>query len=228
MSYLYFKEIGKQKISSKFIIVAILALVVQTLSCDKKADIPEGKVKCPWDFRISTAITVNNLRSVMKQGDTLKFGIVIPFKAFNSITNDSINLSAFNDIWGGILVTKVIHFSEVTIPGVYDVRQRDGFNYFTDLNIFETDNTNHSLLYKFKKNSTNFSVELSCIPRIRGTFMINFLNSGSRDAFCSNSFPHYILNYLNTDFVFLLNDAVGKDVVPNNVVLPTNYYIKVE
>jgi hypothetical protein len=196
--------------------------------CNKTGGIPKGKVECPWDFRISTPVVVNNLKSIMKLGDTLKFSITIPFRSFNLVTNDSIDISIFNDVWGGVLVGRQIHFSEATIPGLYYIKQRDGFSYSTVSNVFENDKDNESLLFKYQKTGTDFGVNINCIARMKGTFIFNFLSSGSRDAFCSNSMPHFVANYLNTDFIYLLNEAIGKEVIPNNIVLPTNYYIKVE
>ncbi len=208
--------------------VIFILITMQIAGCDKRSEIPKGKVRCPWDFKITIPVQVNNLKSIMKLGDTLKFGISIPFRSFNLVTNDSIDLSIFKDVWGGVLVSKVIHYSEVTIPGGYSANQRDAFIYTSELNLFEKDKTNHSLLFKYIKTDTTFHITIICIPKMKGTFMFTFLSSGSRDAFCSNSMPHHINNYLNTDFIYLLNEAVGKDVIPTNTRLPTNYYIKVE
>jgi hypothetical protein len=205
-----------------FIFIFLLA------ACDKKTEVPKGRVLCPWDFRINAPLDVNNLTSIMKLGDTLKFRISIPFQSINLVTGDSIDLSIFNDVWGGVLVTRQIHYSEATVPGVYYVNDRDGFKYISELNIFEKDKKNYSLLFKYQKTDKEFRVNINCTPIKKGTFLFNFLSSGSRDAFCANSMPHFIVNYQNTDFIYLLNEAIGKDVIPNNIVLPTNYYIRVE
>jgi hypothetical protein len=198
------------------------------LSCGKRTDIPKGKVNCPWDFRMNTPVNVNNHNSIMKLEDTLKISISIPFRSLNLVTGDSIDLSIFNDVWGGVLVTRQIHYSEAVIPGVYYVNDRESFKYMSELNTFEKDQKNYSLLYKYQKIGNEFRININCIPNKRGTFLFNFISSGSRDAFCANSMPHYIVNYINTDFIYLLNEAIGKEVIPNNIVLPTNYYIKVE
>jgi hypothetical protein len=217
-----------KKVIFKINFMIFILITMQIVGCNKRGGIPDGKVRCPWDFSITVPVEVNNLKSIMKLNDTLRFVLNIPYRSLNLITNDSINLDIFKDVWGGILVSKVIHYSEVTISGGYSVNQRDAFIFRSELNSFEKDKTNHSLHFKYIKTDKAFRITLACIAKMKGTFTITFLSSGSRDAFCSNSFPHYINNYLNTDFIYLLNEAVGKDVMPPNTLLPTNYYIRVE
>lgn len=213
-------------------IASSVIVILSTPACDKRTDIPKGMVKCPWDISIPVPITTNNIKSRMKLYDTLIFSINVPFKNFNWANNDSIDLSIFSDLWGGVIIVRNIHDS-ISKNGANDIGARSEFKIITELNIFETNDkksTNQTILFKYKKSNNEFQLTLKLIPQQKGTYQIVFLSSAFRDAFCGNALRHSFVNYRSNEFYYLIEEAIGRKLTGDNPYqyIPENYVIRVE
>jgi len=214
-------------------IASSVIVILSTPACDKRTDIPKGMVKCPWDISIPVPITTNNIKSRMKLYDTLIFSINVPFKNFNWANNDSIDLSIFSDLWGGVSIPKSIHDS-VANGGGNNIGGRSEFKIVTELNIFEArdKNTrpNETILLKYKKSINAFQLTLKLIPQQKGTYQIIFLSSAFKDAFCGNALRHSFVNYRSNEFYYLIEEAIGRKLTGDNPYqyIPENYVIRVE
>jgi hypothetical protein len=207
--------------------------IISITSCEKKTEIPKGMVKCPWDISIPVPIEVNNTESRKKLYDTLIFSINVPFKNFNLGNNDSIDLSIFSELWGGALIVRMIHDS-VANGGINSPGGRSDFKWKTATNIFELrdKNTkpNEALLFKYEKLQNCFQLTLKLVPQQKGTYQIIFLSSAFRDAFCGNGLRHSFVDYSNSNFSYLIEEAIGRKLIGDDPYqyIAGNYILRVE
>jgi hypothetical protein len=196
----------------------------------------ESKIPCKDDFRIDAPIIVNYKLSRMTINDTLRFSIEIPMKNLNGYTGDSMDLSLFNDLWGGFTILEFITDS-IVVPGggpINSIPARVAFTYSTKTNQFEIPNdagrpAPDALFFRYYKAQKSFSLSLSIIPKKKGTFTFNFLSGGFRDAECFNKVNHEIIGYRNDDYTKLLEEAIGKPLrIDANPYNPFLYIIRVE
>lgn len=195
----------------------------------------EKKISCTDDFKIYAPIDVNYKLSRMKLGDTLQFRITIPFKNLNAFVGDSLDLALYNDLWGGVTFYKYIKDS-IVVPGggpINSIPARMDFSYLSGSNIFQIPNdagrpSPGAIFFRFSKAETKFYLNLSIIPKQKGAYLIQFLDSGFRDAVCYNRVNHTITGYRNTDFTYLLDEAVGRVIGGPDEYYPFNYVLKVE
>jgi hypothetical protein len=201
------------------------------IACSK-----EKKIPCKSDFRIEAPIEVNYKASRMTLNDTLQFKIEIPFKNLNRITGDSVNLSLFEDLWGGFTIDEYIKDSNLAVPGgglINLIPARLEFRYLSKINQFQIPDNSGSpnkgaLFFRFAKSATKFNLILEIIPKKKGTFLFIFLPSGFRDAECFNKFSHRILSYNNELYTYLIEEAIGKPIMGGNPYNPELYIIRVE
>jgi hypothetical protein len=197
-------------------------------SCNKQGGMPKGMVNCPWDISIPVPIGVNNITSRMKLDDTLIFTINVPFRNFNRANNDSIDLSIFSNLWGGLILVKVIHDSVVGY-GRNSKGALEYFRWFSGNHKFETRNDDF-LLFGYKKEINQFTTTLRFVPKQKGTYILVFLNSAFRDAFCGNGLNHSIVDYSNTNFSYLIEEVLGRKMIGDDPYqfIPGNYILRVE
>jgi hypothetical protein len=195
----------------------------------------EQKIPCPNDFKIYAPIVVNYNLSRMKLGDTLQFRITIPFKNLNAFVGDSLDLAAYNDLWGGVTLLKYIKDS-IVVPGggpINSIPARMDFTYLSSNNIFQIPNdagrpSPGAIFFRYDRADMKFHLNLLIIPKQKGTYLIQFLDSGFRDAECYNRINHTISGYRNTDFTYLLDEAVGRVIGGPDEYYPFNYVLRVE
>jgi hypothetical protein len=208
--------------------ILIIIVILFFPSCNKQGGIPKGKVRCPWDISIPVPISVNNISSRMKLGDTLIFNINVPFKNFNRSNNDSINLTIFSDLWGGMILKRVIHDSVVGFGQNYK-GALENLKWFGSNNKFETRGDDF-LLFGYKKEINQFTTTLYILPQQKGTFELVFFNSAFRDAFCANGLSHSFVNYSNSNFSYLIEEVLGRKLIGDDPYqfIPGNYILRVE
>lgn len=208
-----------------------LWLLILIVSCSK-----EQKKTCKDDFKINAPIEVNYKSSRMALKDTLKFSIEVSFKNLNAFAGDSIDLSIFNDLWGGFTILEFIKDS-IVVPGggpINSIPARTAFTYLSVINKFEIPNdagrpSPDAIFFRYNKGQKNFILNLYIIPKKKGTFTFNFLSSGFRDAECFNTVRHEIVAYRNDTFTKLLEDAIGKPLrIDANPYNPSLFIIQVE
>jgi hypothetical protein len=194
----------------------------------------ETKIPCIDDFAIVAPVKVSHLNSKMKLDDTLSFRIEISKKSTNSFTGDTVDVSLFSDLWGGLRIVEYIKDSSIGTGGfINSISARASFLFLSDNNIFEIPNdlgrpSPEVQFFKYSKENTGFILNLKIIPKKKGTFAMVFLASGFRDAICYNRISHSILNYNNKDYEFLLEEAMGKPLYQYSPYNPELYIIKVE
>lgn len=210
------------------VIILFTVSILFFFSCNKQGGIPKGKVNCPWDISIPVPISLNNVSSRMKLGDTLIFNINVSFKNFNRLNNDSINLAIFSDLWGGVILKRVIHDSVVGFGQNYK-GALENLKWFSSNNKFETRGDDF-LLFSYKKEINQFTTTLYIFPKQKGTFEFVFLNSAFRDAFCANGLRHSFVNYSNSNFSYLIEEVLGRKLIGDDPYqfIPGNYILKVE
>lgn len=204
--------------------------LVVIVGCSK-----DKKISCPNDFKIFAPIDVNYKLSRMKLGDTLQFRITIPFKNLNTFVGDSIDLAVYNDLWGGVTLLEYIKDS-IVVPGggpINSIPARMNFTYLSGSNIFQIPNdagrpSPSTIFFRYDRADIKFHLNLLIIPKQKGTYLIQFLDSGFRDAVCYNTINHEISGYRNTDFTYLLDEAVGRVIGGPDDYYPFNYVLKVE
>lgn len=112
-------------------------------------------------------------------------------------------------------------------------RSRQSFKYLTENNIFEIPDDlgqphQGAIFFLYKKSLNSYYITLKLVPLKKGTYLVQFLNSGFRDAICYNRINHTIKGYRNTDFTYLLDEAVGRVIGGPDDYYPFNYVLKVE
>jgi hypothetical protein len=172
----------------------------------------------------------------MTINDTLQFKIEIPFKNLNRFAGDSVNLSLFEDLWGGLTIDEYIEDSNLAVPGggiINLIPARLEFGYSSNNNQFQVPDNSGSpnkgaIFFQFGKTTNNFNINLRIIPKKKGTFLFIFLSSGFRDAECFNKISHRILSYNNELYTNLIEEAIGKPLLGGNLYNPELYIIRVE
>jgi hypothetical protein len=147
-----------------------------------------------------------------------------------------VNLSLFEDLWGGFTIDEYIKDSNLAVPGgglINLIPARLEFRYLSKINQFQIPDNSGSpnkgaLFFRFAKSETKFNLILEIIPKKKGTFLFIFLPSGFRDAVCFNKLSHQIKGYNNTLYTKLIEDAIGKPLSGGNPYNPELYIIKVE
>lgn len=217
------------KLIGNFNYVAILLYCLWIVSCKK-----ETKKNCVNDFALEVPIQVNYLQSRMLKIDTLTFRIEIPQRSRNAFSGDTIDISVFNDLWGGIRIIKYIKDSSIGTGGfINTISARNAFQFLSGNNIFEIPNdlgrpSQEVQFFKYSKGVDRFYINLKFVAKEKGTYLIQFLNSGFRDAECYNRINHTISGYRNTDFTYLLDEAVGRVIGGPDEYYPFNYVLRVE
>lgn len=194
----------------------------------------ETKTPCAGDFSFETPIQVNYLQSRMLITDTLTFRIEVTQKNKNTLGGETVDVSVFQDLWGGIRIIEYIKDSSIGTGGfINSIPARTSFQFRSESNVFEIPNdlgrpSPEGQFFKYSKVNKGFIINLKMTPKKKGTFSMVFLESGFRDAFCYNSINHSILNYSNKDFEFLLEEAMGKPLYQYSPYNPELYIIRVE
>jgi hypothetical protein len=197
-------------------------------SCDKEKI---KKIDC-YDFGLNGYVDISKLNSIIKLEETLFVKIEIPFQSINDFTAENIEIGKFNSLWGGLKIVRYISDSmangNINTPGAIK-----SFKYATENNIFEIPEnlgqpSTDALFFRYQKGTNTFSLNLKVIPFEKGTYQIQFLSSGFRDASCFNRINHIIRNYRNTDYTFLLEQALGRPFGRPDEYYPFNYNLKVE
>jgi hypothetical protein len=209
----------------------LICTIVLLVACSK-----DKKIPCRDDFRIDAPIEVNYKLSRMILGDTIQFKIEVPFTNLNSFSSDSMNLSLFNDLWGGFTIDEYITDSNLAIPGggvINLIPARLDFRYISKTNQFEIPNNSGTqdkgaLFFRFAKSETKFNLNLDVIPKKKGTFLFIFLSGGFRDVECFNKLRLKIEGYNNELYTNLIEEAIGKPLRGGNPYNPELYIIRVE
>jgi hypothetical protein len=217
--------------NTKFIRIFCISLfcISSILGCKK-----ESKTPCVNDFALGASASVSHLKSKMKLTDTLSFRIEIPNKSINSFSGDTVDISVFSDLWGGLRFVEYIKDSSIGTGGfINSISARTSFQFLSDNNIFEIPNdlgrpSPEVKFFKYSKVNNRFILNLKIIPKKMGTFAMVFLASGFRDAVCYNRINHSILNYSNKDYEFLIEEAMGKPLYQYSPYNPELYIVKIE
>jgi hypothetical protein len=85
-------------------------------------------------------------------------------------------------------------------------------------------------LFSYKKEINQFTSTLRILPKQKGTYIVVFLNSGFRDAFCGNGLNHSFVDYSNTNFSYLIEEVLGRKMIGDDPYqyIPGNYILRVE
>jgi len=206
-------------------------MLILTVACSK-----EKKIPCQDDFKIDAPIYVNFKSGRMTINDTLQFSIEVPFRNLNEFVGDSIDLSLFDDLWGGFTILEYIKDSNLNVPGggvINAIPARGEFRFNSKINEFEIPSERgvqnpRALFIQFAKLRSSFRLSISISPIKKGVFTFNFVPSGFRDAECFNKLSHRILSYNNELYTYLIEEAIGKPLMGGNPYNPELYIIRVE